>query len=172
MSDATLQDTFVMLCDWRGRCVWASVRSIPVTIGSFIWEQLVSDSQHVTQQALGRVVTLRDTQQIEVVDQHGDRYRAWLWPLDSPEVAVCVLAMRVPGNLNLLTERERECLGLLAQGLDTRLIAKRLDVSLSTIHTHLRRAREKLDLPSVEALISFAARYLFPVDRPLDARES
>lgn len=55
-------------------------------------------------------------------------------------------------------------------GFDTQQIAARLDVSLSTVHTHLRRAREKLKLPSVEALISFAARYSFPTDSPFSDR--
>jgi hypothetical protein len=29
------------------------------------------------------------------------------------------------------------------------------------VHTHLRRAREKLELASPEALVSYAARYFF-----------
>jgi DNA-binding NarL/FixJ family response regulator len=37
---------------------------------------------------------------------------------------------------------------LLAKGTETRLIAAQLDVNLSTIHTHIKRAREKLGLAS------------------------
>jgi len=40
-------------------------------------------------------------------------------------------------------------------------IAKELDIGLTTVHTHLRRSRTKLGLPSVEALIAFAARYFY-----------
>jgi DNA-binding CsgD family transcriptional regulator len=69
--------------------------------------------------------------------------------------------------LNRLTGRECECLELLAQGIDTRDIATQLDVSLSTVHTHLKRAREKLGLPNVESLISFGARYCYPPHHPL-----
>jgi DNA-binding CsgD family transcriptional regulator len=90
-----------------------------------------------------------------------------LWPLDSPSVAVCVLAVRVPADLNLLTERERECLEPLAQGIETRQIAARLNVSLSTAHTHMKRAREKMGLSSVEELIAFAARHCYPSSEPL-----
>jgi hypothetical protein len=47
----------------------------------------------------------------------------------------------------------------LGEGHSAATIAARLDVSISTVHTHLKRAREKLRLPGVESLIGFAARY-------------
>jgi DNA-binding CsgD family transcriptional regulator len=169
MSDVILDDTFVMLCDWRGSCIWKSAATVPVNVGGFIWEQLTIESQKATKLAVGQVVAVRETQQLEVIDQQGERYRGWLWPLDSPEVAVCVLALRIPRNLALLTGRERQCLELLGQGIETRLIAKQLDVSLSTVHTHMKRARERLGLRSVEALISFAARYFYPTKQALSA---
>jgi DNA-binding CsgD family transcriptional regulator len=77
------------------------------------------------------------------------------------------LGVHVPKELNRLSKRERQCLEMMAQGKETRTIAKKMHVSVSTIHTHMKRAREKLGLHSVEALISFAARYCFPADRPL-----
>jgi DNA-binding NarL/FixJ family response regulator len=45
--------------------------------------------------------------------------------------------------------------------MSTRDISKQLDIGLTTVHTHLRRSREKLSLASGEALIGFAARYFF-----------
>lgn len=143
-----------------------------MSIGQFIWENLSPASQEETKAILGRVVTLRESRQIEVADKQDNRVRAWLWPLDSPDVAVCVLAIRIPRKLAELTDRERECLELLATGTETRLIAERLDVSISTVHTHLKRAREKLGLPSVESLISFAARYCYPPDKPFNPGRS
>jgi two-component system nitrate/nitrite response regulator NarL len=74
---------------------------------------------------------------------------------------------RINTELSLLTARESECLELLAQGVDSREMARELDVSLSTVHTHLKHAREKLGLPNVESLISFAARYCYPAYHPL-----
>jgi DNA-binding CsgD family transcriptional regulator len=65
----------------------------------------------------------------------------------------------IPAQLALLTERERECLQWLGDGHSTREIAEELDIGLTTLHTHLRRCREKLGLPSSDALIGFAARY-------------
>jgi len=55
----------------------------------------------------------------------------------------------------------------IAQGVEPRVIAEKLDVRISTAHTHLKHAREKLALPSLESLISFAARYCYPTGQPL-----
>lgn len=167
MPDATLRDTFVMFCDWRGLCTWKSNEEIRLKVGDPIWMDLSPASQESIRTALGQVVTQRKSQRLEVVNMFSDRFRCWLWSLDSPENAVCILGTRLPPNIEQLTDRERECLGLVAKGTQTQEIARQLDISLSTVHTHMRRAREKLGLQSLEALISFAARYLYPADASL-----
>jgi DNA-binding CsgD family transcriptional regulator len=164
MPHPVLGDVFVMLCDWQGHCTWTSQPDLPVRIGEPVWAALTAESQEAAKTALSRVVTLRETQEVEVTDRQGKRYRGWLWPLMSPEMAVCILGSRIPPKLARLGPRELECMQLLAQGSDTRTIAETLDISLSTVHTNLRRAKEKLGLRSMEALISFAARYCFPKD--------
>ena len=171
MPDAILADVFVMLCDWRGHCTWSSGGDLPVEAGQFVWEHLSPKSSDQVKAALGQVVAIRESQQLEVVHRNGDRYRKWMWALDSPDVAVCILGSRIPGNLGQLSRREREVLDWLAQGLEPRAIAEKLDVSVSTIHTHLKHAREKLGLPTLEALISFAARFCYPGGGPLNAKD-
>ena len=47
-----------------------------------------------------------------------------------------------------VTRREREVLGLLAEGLTNRQIAERLVVSEHTVHRHVTNILRKLDLPS------------------------
>jgi DNA-binding CsgD family transcriptional regulator len=170
MSDAFLAETFVMLCDWRGRCAWANGGDLPVKVGEFVWDHLSPESSKQAKHTIGQVVAIRESQELEVVHQNGERFRAWLWPLDSPDMAVCILSLRIPADLGQLSERERDVLKWLAQGLEPRTIAEKLDVSASTVHTHLKHAREKLGLPSLEALISFAARYCYPASRPLNAQ--
>jgi DNA-binding CsgD family transcriptional regulator len=82
-----------------------------------------------------------------------------MWPLNGPDIAACLLGVVIPAELSLLTERERECLQWLGGGHSTREIADQLDIGLTTLHTHLRHCKEKLGLPTSDALISFAARY-------------
>jgi DNA-binding NarL/FixJ family response regulator len=55
--------------------------------------------------------------------------------------------------------------------MSTRDISAELEIGLTTVHTHLRRSREKLGLTSGEELIAFAARYFF-VPPPGAAKES
>jgi DNA-binding NarL/FixJ family response regulator/class 3 adenylate cyclase len=50
------------------------------------------------------------------------------------------------GSLGTLTEREREVLGLVAQGLSNRAIAERLVVTGRTVETHISQVFAKLDL--------------------------
>jgi DNA-binding NarL/FixJ family response regulator len=57
-----------------------------------------------------------------------------------------------------LTPREREVLGLLAEGLTNRRIAERLVVSEHTVHRHVTNLLRKLDLPSRTAAAAHAVR--------------
>lgn len=53
-----------------------------------------------------------------------------------------------------LTPREREILGLLAQGWSNKLIARELDLAVGTIKVHVKHILKKLDLKSrVEAAV-------------------
>ena len=54
--------------------------------------------------------------------------------------------------------REREVLGLLAEGLTNRQIAERLVVSEHTVHRHVTNILRKLDLPSRTAAAAHAVR--------------
>jgi DNA-binding CsgD family transcriptional regulator len=172
MSDATAGEVFITLCDWHGRCVWTNAPHGEWKTGEAMWQHLAGESQERAKLLLARVVALRENQQLEVAGAGGGRFRIWLWPLNSPEVAVCGLVARVPTELALLTGREWECLELLAQGTDTRSIARRLGVSVSTIHTHMKRVREKLRLATAEALVSFAARFCYPAGRALASQSA
>jgi DNA-binding CsgD family transcriptional regulator len=152
-------DKFVLLCDWHGRVAWGSARMPQLREGDFLWDYLAPESQQFAKEALSRVVTLRENRVLEIANNRGQHCRVWLWPLNAPDIAVCVLGVGIPSELSLLTDRERECLQWLGGGHSTREIAEQLDIGLTTLHTHLRHCKEKLGLPTSDALISFAARY-------------
>ena len=57
-----------------------------------------------------------------------------------------------------LTPREREVLGLLAEGLDTGAIAETLYISPKTVGTHVQRILAKLDMHSRAEAVAFAYR--------------
>jgi DNA-binding NarL/FixJ family response regulator len=54
-------------------------------------------------------------------------------------------------SLAILSAREREVLGLMAEGLSDRGIAERLTVSLQTVYTHVQHVFAKLELPATSS---------------------
>jgi two-component system, NarL family, nitrate/nitrite response regulator NarL len=79
----------------------------------------------------------------------------------SPGIARCVLHHFVRGNGNEpsagdLTEREREVLIHIAEGLSNQEIADKLGRGLRTVETHRERIMRKLDIHNIAGLTSFA----------------
>jgi two-component system nitrate/nitrite response regulator NarL len=63
-----------------------------------------------------------------------------------------------------LTPREQQVLGLLADGLSNKLIARELDLSLGTVKVHVKHVLKKLKLRTrVEAAV-WAVRQSTPED--------
>jgi ATP/maltotriose-dependent transcriptional regulator MalT len=63
-----------------------------------------------------------------------------------------------PTSTTTVTARERDVLGLLAQGLTNKQIAQRLLVSEHTVHRHVTNILRKLELPSRSAAAAYAVR--------------
>ena len=60
--------------------------------------------------------------------------------------------------LQLLTDRQREILQLIAEGKSTKEIASVLDVSIKTVETHRARLMERLGIKDVAGLTRFAIK--------------
>jgi DNA-binding NarL/FixJ family response regulator len=63
-----------------------------------------------------------------------------------------------PQGTAALTDREREVLQLIAEGLSSKEIAELLGVSLKTVDSHRSNLMEKLDIHKVSGLVRFAIR--------------
>jgi DNA-binding NarL/FixJ family response regulator len=79
----------------------------------------------------------------------------------SPEIARLALNRLVEGNgqgpnLGELTNREREVLILVAEGLSNKEISNHLEVGVRTVETHRERIMRKLAIHSVAGLTRFA----------------
>ena len=58
----------------------------------------------------------------------------------------------------LLTPRQREVLQLIAEGHSTKVIARRLDLSVKTVDTHRSQLMRQLDIHEVAGLVRYAMR--------------
>ena len=123
MVDTTAEPTVVALLDWQGRLVWTSREVRRREMGLAAFEYVRADQREMAKAAVEQAVQRRKQLQLQVVDDFGDHYRVWVWPLDSPDVAVCALAIHVPEELALLTAREQDCLKLLGHGVAPAKIA-------------------------------------------------
>lgn len=72
---------------------------------------------------------------------------------------------KAPQRIDLLTDREREVLALLARGLSSKEIAVDLDISTRTVETHRANLMRKLGVRSVALLTQVAIREGF-IDLP------
>jgi DNA-binding NarL/FixJ family response regulator len=85
---------------------------------------------------------------------------SYLSPVITQQVveAIASPAEAVPSGVAALTDREREVLQLIAEGLSSKEIAGMLGVSLKTVDSHRSNLMEKLDIHKVSGLVRFAIR--------------
>jgi DNA-binding NarL/FixJ family response regulator len=80
----------------------------------------------------------------------------------SSEVAALLLNRKKNKETNVqlsqLSEREKEIIILVAEGLSSNEISARLFISPRTVDTHRNNILQKLDLPNIASLVSFAYR--------------
>ena len=115
---------------------------------------------------LGATATIKSPGWVEIDSPHGfgsplhvhhdeDEFRDW------PDVDLLV---RSDTTLDVLSDREREVLRLMAEGLSDRGIADALTIGLATVYTHVQHVFTKLDLPAsssdnrrVRAVVTYLA---------------
>jgi DNA-binding NarL/FixJ family response regulator len=61
-------------------------------------------------------------------------------------------------SYDLLTDREKEILQLLAEGKSNKDVANLLNLSTNTVETHRTRIMQKLDLHSAAEIVLYAVR--------------
>jgi DNA-binding NarL/FixJ family response regulator len=75
-----------------------------------------------------------------------------------PVLAGVLVASQLTDRLPALTQREREVLRLLADGLANEEIGKRLHISPETVRTHVRKAMAKLEADTRTQAVATALR--------------
>lgn len=158
-----LNDTVAYLCNAHGQVLWRSHDGFETQIGDYVWSRVCDDQVELVRNNFFRAARFKIPQTGEGKTNSGHLFRGWAWGLNSPEYAVCCLFVALPSQVGLLSSKEREIMICLGAGQPVKRIAKESDISISTVHTHLRRIREKLGVHSHESVIGFAGRYMTPL---------
>ena len=110
--------------------------------------------------ASGYVLKGADIEELLSAVRAAYRGEVYLQPSASKALVADYLARAAKGEdrdrYDGLTDREREVLRLLAQGLTTRQIAEELVISPHTVQSHRDRIMSKLDLHTKAALVRYA----------------
>lgn len=152
-------DAFVAICDWNGVVKWLSNHTIKTQVGDLGWSNMIPEDAARFQLAFARTSTLGEKCYVEIESLNGLRYRIWMWSIGNPELAVCTFNLLIPTEIRSLTEKERELMEHLASGVTIKQIAKELDVSVNTLHTHSRNIRSKLKLGGAREVAAFAVKF-------------
>jgi DNA-binding NarL/FixJ family response regulator len=80
-------------------------------------------------------------------------------PLDPRAAKAMLGALATPDPLAGLSQRELEVLGLLAEGLANKLIARRLEISEKTVKSHLTRIFREIEVTDRTQAALFAERH-------------
>ncbi|MBW2713797.1 MAG: response regulator transcription factor, partial [Deltaproteobacteria bacterium] len=67
-------------------------------------------------------------------------------------------ADRPTSAVSVLSDRERQVLTLIAEGLSSKEIAREFGVSLKTVESHRANLMDKLEIHKVSGLVRFAIR--------------
>lgn len=89
------------------------------------------------------------------------RYQTYLSPKISEIVRdefVKMMGSNEPNNVELLTDKEREVLQLIAEGKKTKDIAELLHISVKTVEARRSKIMEKLNINNVAGLTKYAIR--------------
>ena len=77
----------------------------------------------------------------------------------SPSIAAAILENPLREEQEKLTTREQMVLSFIAQGLSSKEVAKKLDISFRTVEAHRRNIKTKLQLESLAELIRYAVNH-------------
>ena len=158
--DSLLDDTIAYVSNAEGVVLWISHEEVFTKVGDYLWDHACPNDKPGFRTLFSRVVTSAAPQTGEGFNKAGAMFRGWGWSLNGAEHAVCALFIKIPNSIALLSDKERDLMGGLASGNSVKQLAEGSGISISTVHTRMRRIREKLDLKTQEALIGFAGRYL------------
>ena len=160
--DVALMD--IMMPDLNGLDAAARLAAISPSTRTIILSMNASE-EYVLQAlrcgAAGYLLKNISPRELEHAIREVARGETYLSPAVSKHVIAAYL-QRVGGSevssLERLTPRQREVLQLVAEGNTTKVIARKLDLSVKTVEMHRSQLMEALDIHEIAVLVRYAIR--------------
>ena len=111
--------------------------------------------------AAGYLLNSSDRSELETAVQAVAAGNTWLAPEVSRRIAAAYRGEGGPemhDSFETLTPRQREVLQLVAEGLSTKEIARRLHLSTKTVESHRTDLMQRLDIHGIAGLVRYAIR--------------
>ncbi len=109
--------------------------------------------------AVGYLIKDSSTDELELAIRAVARGESYLTPTVSMHVIAGYSRMAAAeAATDPLSPRQRDTLKLIAEGLPTKSIARRLDISTKTVETHRAQLMERLGIHDVAGLVRYAIR--------------
>ncbi len=131
-----------------------------------------ADEEHVWKAlhagAAGYVLKHAEPAEIELALETVARGESYITPAVSRHIVAEFIRRggSEASSVELLTSRQREILQLLAEGKNTKEIARRLSISAKTVEAHRAQIMERLDIHDLPGLVRYAIRVgLIQADR-------
>lgn len=131
----------LLLYDQHCRIVWLNWAEPPYTpadfIGHYAWARLHPPEDIRLQAAMGRCLASESPQFVDIRVPKVGLWRIWLWHISGLQVIrMAGMARKFPSQIEALTDRERAVCTLIGSGLNSKQIASRLRITLSTVNNH------------------------------------
>jgi DNA-binding CsgD family transcriptional regulator len=143
-------ETLAILYDSRGHILCVTYAPPPYShedlSGPPAWDFVQGNDVQVYKAAILSCIESNEPQTIDLDVNHVGRWRCTLWPCKAGKVRIVGIARRWPESVLRLTNRQQEICGLLAQGLSSVQIAKRLELSRVTVDNHRSLISKRLGI--------------------------
>lgn len=140
----------LILCDAAYRILWISEcpADIPIAevLGKHPWDFLTGEDARNFQAAMCRAMADKEQQTFDFFGERIGYWRAWCHFCPLTEVRLSILARRTPDYVRDLTPRERDICRLLVNGLTSKEIAAKLDISRKTVDVHRSNVAQRMGI--------------------------
>ena len=119
------------------------------------WDFCLERSKEVCRKNWIACIVDRQVVSYECYNPDEDLFHIELHPIAIGTAVVACLATQIPAESSQLSNREREVLRLMADGMTVAKIARKLGIKKSTVETHRANMRKKTGL-SLVGLIALA----------------